>query len=208
MTKGELITACIKLMFDNDDVVIDNTTVSAESDYASRTVNIIESINRAIHRLSLLKKLPSQVFYITEETKYVSKNTHLTRYSFEDLMTDYSRYEKISKEDAFGNYNSNISVRFEGQYIVLPTLRKNEQYIVDYQAIPFVLSYEDEDIVEIPYADNIVSIIPYYVKADLYEEDNPNIADYSRNLFEQYAMALPSNDNNQIREIQSYYSLW
>lgn len=208
MTKGELITACVKLMFDNDDVVIDPTTVSEESDYASRTVNIIESINRALNRLSLLKKLPSQAYYITNETKCISKNNKFTRYCLNDLISDYSQIEKISREDIFGNYNSNISIRNEGKNIVLPTLQKNEQYIVDYQAIPAFLNYEDSDTKEILYDDKIVSIIPYYVKADLYEEDNPNIADYSRNLFEQYAMALPSNDNNQIREIQSYYSLW
>lgn len=208
MTKGELITACVKLMYDNDDVQIDPEVVSNESDYASRTVNIIESINRAFIRLSLLKKLPFKTFYINEETEYINKSKMLTRYDLTLLIEDYSQYERVSKEDAFGEYNGNISVRFEGNCIVLPTLRTNEQYIIDYQPEVFRLKEDDLDTKVIPYAEKILSIVPYFVKADLYEEDNPNIADYARNLFEQYAMALPSNDNNQIREIQSYYNLW
>lgn len=208
MTKGQLITACIKLMYDNDDTPIDPEVVSKESDYASRTVNIVESINRAFIRLSLLKKLPFKVFYIDESTESVGKNKTFTRYDLKTLIDDYSQYERISKESALGEYNGNVSIRFEGSYIVLPTLKFNEQYIIDYQPEVFKLSDSDEDIIEIPYSDKILSIVPYFVKADLYEEDNPNIADYARNLFEQYAMALPSNDNNQIREIQSYYNLW
>lgn len=208
MTKGQLITACVKLMYDNDDVQIDPDTVSSESDYASRTVNIIESINRAFIRLSLLKKLPFKVFYIDENTESINKNKTFTRYNLSSLIDDYSQYERISKESALGEYNGNVSVRFEGENIVLPTLKLNEQYIVDYQPELFRLTEEDLDTKEIPYSEKILSIVPYFVKADLYEEDNPNIADYSRNLFEQYAMALPSNDNNQIREIQSYYNLW
>ena len=49
-TKGELIAACIKLMFDNDTNILDPENISDDPEYASRTANIIESINRALTR--------------------------------------------------------------------------------------------------------------------------------------------------------------
>ena len=54
MTKGELIVACIKVMFD-DTEMLDPETISDNPEYQSRTANIIESINRGFDEIAKIE---------------------------------------------------------------------------------------------------------------------------------------------------------
>ena len=80
----------------------------------------------------------------------------------------------------------------EGNYLVLNSIKDGETYTVIYKpTIPRINSatsndYDfsnNEDGAYIP--DSIAAIIPYYVKGDLFRDDEPNEASESRNWFEQ-----------------------
>lgn len=203
-TKGRLIAECLQLMNDNNDA-IDTTSVSYNGEYKDRLINIIPCINRALYRIKDVGRLPKYTVSISCDTPYIQKNNNYTRYSLKDITdSKYSDLLLITKETKNGDYFTFNHYRFEGSDIlVLPTLKNdNEMYIVTYNAIIEEVTNNQLDTSILPYADIIYAKIPYFVKAELYEEDNANISAYYRDLFDNYIITLPSYDvgNNIIIE--------
>lgn len=204
-TLGELKVACIKLMFDNDEQELMPDQISENADYHARTNNIIESINRALVRIASAGKLPLKTAYF-DKTQGERGKYH-TRYDLSFL--DVFDIVRITYEnDDKGIYDTNIAIMREGnKTLVLKTINEG-RYIVSYKPKPPVFTYDDPDTKEIDLPNAIIEIIPYFVKGDLYETDDPDAAVLSRNLFEGYLSALPSEENDNITQVESYYSLW
>lgn len=210
MTRGELITNCIKLMNDNAGEQIDPQNISSNEDYEERTTVIIPSINRALIRLAQLKKLPVKNIKIP----YSKDNVNITTITVDEEITkDILSIKNVYLQDRYGNIKTNISYFIQDNIFILPNIREGYEYTIFYNPRPELLkdnldSDEIQDTVEINYPDEILNIIPYFVKADLYEEDDPQLAMYSRNLFESYAAQLPTRDNTIIRGAVDVYGLY
>jgi hypothetical protein len=246
MTKGELIAACLKLMYENDDVSFyapeldeneededsyEQTTtsnISEDSDYKSKTANIIESINRALSEIAKADKFPFFVksidaFFIGQP--YTTYNTVPTSNDNDETYirvlnniykwdSDSSAYIKVALplyfyytldndifkvlgvnyeiNDEYYYQNNDVSVRYNGSRLML--LRRDKgNYIINYTPKYKRLSYSDEDSANITFADSdntlipdyILDIVPYFVKGDLYEEDEPQMALLATNKFYQ-----------------------
>lgn len=208
MTRGQLISNCIKLMNDNVGEVIDDDNVSSNDEYLERTTVIVPSINRAFLRLAQLKKLPVKNFKI-----YYDKENKLTSiFVDEELMKDVFSIKNVYLQDRYGNIKTNISYFFQENILILPNIPEGCVYTIFYNPNPIVLQEpkKDEavDTIDLEYPDEILNVIPYFVKADLYEEDDPQLAMYSRNLFESYASQLPTRDNSIIRGAVDVYNLY
>lgn len=205
MTKGELIVACIKLMYDNNTEQIDTLAISSNPNYTERTANIVESINRALYRILELGKIPKKTFIINDETTVISENVFYKRYELSTLIEDYLFINSVSKQDIKGNYNANVSVRIEGTSTLVLPLEAGTVYIINYTPQIKEIDYMQSDTEVIDYPNYILSKIPYFVKADLYEEENPSMAHASRNIFENYIYQLPTNKESEIKETQNVY---
>ena len=71
--------------------------------------------------------------------------------------------------------------------------------------MPVITSVTD-DTTEIPLPDELASIIPYFVKADVYELDEPELATQSRNIFEGMLAEYWSQEQNVEAGIDEVYS--
>lgn len=207
MTKGELISACLKLMFENDEQ-IDTDVVSNDLNYKYKTNNILESINRAFIRLEQLNKLPMRSIKID----YDESNDDFSQYDL-NFLTNNELIEiegiYLLEEKSYTVKSVKKIVYMPNNVIALPSLSKGYKYIIYYKSFPIVLKYTDSDIMELPYPEYICGIIPYFVKGDLYEETNANLALLARNMFESYASDMPNvftNTKNQ--EINDVYNDW
>ena len=121
MTKGELIVACLKLMYENDTEVLDPATISDEDDYKSKTVNICESINRALSEIAKADKLPVLIkeidaFYYGVEytTSQTVPSEKISDYDYVRVANDMYKWD--SDESAYLKRNLPL------QDIVLPQL--------------------------------------------------------------------------------------
>ena len=252
MTKGDLIVACLKLMYENNDEQLDVEEISSQDEYKSKTVNIIESINRALSEIAKADKLPVLikeidafyygVTYTTSNTvpsekvgdyDYVRVANDMYKWSSDEssyLKQSLPVYFQLSQDtDIFkilgitwevNNeyvYKSvDAPVRYKGNSILL--LRHNEgSYIINYTPKFKRLSYDDEDTDvitladsdETPIPDYILDIVPYFVKGDLYEEDEPQMAVLATNKFHQYLEELvnPYQRQTQTR-VDSRYNVY
>ena len=205
MTKGELIVKCLKLLNENDGEQIDPEVVSEDDAYLERTVNIIPSINRALNRLAEMRKLPVKKIQVNYDEKLKNKTITIPEEQTTDILYIAAVY---LFDEEIGLMDTNTSFILQGDTLILPHLNFEEHYTVFYYPKATHLKEDDLDTKEIEYPDYILDCIPYFVKADLYEEDNPNLAAFSRNLFESYANAIPTRNISTMRGVKDVYGLY
>lgn len=204
ITKGQLIVNCIKMLAENMGTDIDPTIVSSLDEYKDRTTVIIPSINRAFHRLENLKKLPNLTKIVSYDQTKLNYELDLTSEDYNDIYI----IKKIVYVDRHGDYIDFTNYYLNEGLLILPKLEYNERYIIQYQPRFKDLKETDEidsfDTDIINYPETITSIIPYYVKAELSEEDNAQLAVLAMNRFENYAKSLPTQEYKNAKIIDVY----
>jgi hypothetical protein len=205
MTKGELMSNCLKLLNENDGEEIKASMVSSLDEYKERTTVMIPSINRALNRLAVMKKLPGKTATIKYDANQKSKTIEVSGELIKDLL--YVSNVVLFDKD-YGMMETNVGYFLDEETFILPPLNFDEWYKIFYYPQSIQLKDTDADTMELPYSDYILNCIPYFVKADLYEEDNPNVALLSRNLFEQYAEAIPTRNLSVMRGTRDVYNLY
>lgn len=207
MTKGELIVACIKTMFDNDTERLDAETISDNPDYTSRTVNIIEAINRGFDEVAKARKLPKKTLLLVEGLGNVGD--YYTKFDLNEISgeDDVLYINNVAYENG-ANYDQNIEIKIEGENtLILPTIKEG-RYIVTYSPkYTKQLSYDDPDtkvIEDMP--SEALRVIPYFVKAELYEDDDPSRATLARNIFHQYLQEIPKTPHLKQTKVKSVFS--
>ena len=222
MTKGQLIVKCLQLLNENNGEKIDSQIVSNIPEYSERTSVIVPSINRALYRLSELKKLPVKELTVTYKsnslnvdelpTKYDTAEGYIIIDSGGSIITIQSNcimgVSNVILEDRNYGISTNISYFIQGEIIKLPPLEYGQRYTLFYQPKVIEVSEDSLDTVEIPYPDYVLNCVPYFVKADVFEEDNPTLANLSRNIFESYASQIPSKNQSTMRGVIDVYNLY
>lgn len=252
MKKGELILACLKLVFDIDNINIDDEVDSITTDNAdlqSRIVNIPYSIDRALNEIAKNEKLPKKTIeninaFCGEEsysevnelptnktTEFIRYNNNLYKWNEEksvydiqplsvymsyELPTDVYKIQNISWGYDSGYYyqsNDNIPIKYKNTNEIFLPRNLNGNYSLTYSPhyVGNASLLKDEDIITngddvIP--DYILRIVPYFVKADIYEEDGLNEAVMARNLFNSYLAELDLNNTYQVQnKVKTIYRM-
>ena len=195
MTINDIKIATLQLMFANyaDDLREVNVDELTNEEYTKYTVNMDAAINRALARIEAARVLPLKSVSLTAANGTVGD--YLTRWSLTTLASDFLAVSRVIHEGPWG-YDSSIHYEMEGDDIVLPNLDSGESYRVLYYRHPSRVTIAGASSATIDVPDRIAEIIPYWVKADIYEEDEPSAAVAARNIFEQLLAMLPSPDSN------------
>lgn len=182
MTIGEIKIEALKLMFVNYENDIDTDNLESyygEANYGSYLVNMVGAINRAFDRIKQKKVLRNKTAVLTGGTI----GEYYTRYSIEDIA-DFYELERIIFEGLEGKYDGNIAYRMEGTDLLLKPLNEGEEYRIVYKPTITRVTRLTADSTEIALPDEIAGLIPYFIKAELYQEDEPALAAQARNIFE------------------------
>lgn len=207
MTKGELIVACIKLMFDNDTDRLDANIISDNADYIGRTNNIIEVINRGFDEVAKARKLPKKTLILVKDMGEVGE--YFTKFDLNEVSgeDDILYLTNVAYENG-AIYDQNIEIKVEGESkLVLPTINEGRYIVTYHPKYTKQLSYEDPDtkvIEDMP--SEALRVIPYFVKAELYEDDDPSRATLSRNIFHQYLQEIPKTPHLKQTKVKSVFS--
>ena len=201
MTLNDIKKAALALMFTNysDDLADENVNVDnlSSEEYTQYTVNMNASINRCLGRIESAGVLPLKTQEITTATTG-SVSGNFARYDLSELANKFKSVSRIAKETASGEYIPSVKYHEEGTTVVLPPLESGEKYIVIYHWSPNRVSVTAVSSTDVDVPDNIAEIIPYYIKADLYEEDEPNLALQARNIFESLLTQLVVDESDGI----------
>lgn len=181
MKIGDIKIEAIKLMFTNygfDMGIEDLSKMLADENYSSYIVNMNGSIARALDRIENACVLPLKRKEITlADCDAGSHNSIFDTAKIDDLFV----IDRVTAEYGKGSYCGNIGFELEGDILILPYAEKYT--ILYYPTIKTIdNSVQDSDDIWIP--DKIARLIPYFIKGELYQEEEPSLAADARNLFE------------------------
>lgn len=209
MKYGEIKIEALKLMFINmgDDISADNLESYEQDDtYSVYLVNMPGSINRCFSAFENKGVLPPKSKIL--ETKNGVASGAFIRFDLQSVISDFCEIDRIVSETDSGEYCGDCDYQTEGDTLVLERFDDSDgiTYTVVYKPkIPRVEALTDNEW-EIPVPDNIASLIPYYIKGDLYRDDEPNEASEARNWFEagvSEILAKKTNKNSRVKVVYS-----
>lgn len=206
--------------------------IAKDETYAQYLNNMDEPINAAIMRMVDAGVLPLKTLRLEYKEKYeegVFVNGWNMFISTETLLPRCREIKKVDLYAAMGGLYPDVDYGIVGgEDMALPALRRGEQYVIYYSAMPervspfMKLSAEAEawktkdqaegntgegaynkNVLDIP--DDLASLIQYYVFGALYIHDEPTVAMYQgTNKFEAYlSQHAPAEHvkNNKIQNI-------
>ena len=186
MKLGEIKLEALRIMNINNDSVLSLdkiSTYSSEARYARFLNNMTNSINRAIDIINHKKIIPEKTFDMSKMD--VKEGVINNRYSLL-VLDDFISVSRIVYEDEKSGYREKVPFEREGNNLVVSNKYLPESLILLYNPKVNSISEEssnNDELIDLP--DELARLIPYFIKFDLYQEDEPNIAVAAKSVFEQ-----------------------
>ena len=183
MKLGEVKIEALKIMFADytDDLALDNLADLKTDENYGRYVNSMPgAINRCFSRLEDSNAVPVKKFVLTEDLGTISNNR--IRFDLSAIISDFGNVDRIIYETAT-EYEGNCEYIMETNSIIVLPYRGGDYTIIYSPTLTRITAGTAED-AELELPDKIASIIPYFIKGDLFREDEPAEASEARNLFE------------------------
>lgn len=176
----------LQLMLVEDEEITNEDILNGNEDYSQYLNNFIGSFNGAISRGIITKIIPYKSFFITFDESNVKNKTIKT--DTREKANDIYEIEQVFYIDERGKYK-NTQFQLIGNYIILDGVKNvNCKYEVVYS--PTIRIVEDDEnnleLTDLGISNEFANAIKYYIKADLYEQDDATLAVNSRNIFENY----------------------
>lgn len=211
MKLGEIKLEALRLMFTNYSEKLDLEHISTyyeDEKYGQYLQNMTECINRAIDRINSAGVLSEKSYTVTKASagEGIETSSFFNRYALASLISDYHKLVRVVKHDArqiVGNYNY---LTESESVILLAPLNENESYIFIYSPkVGNVNALDDEDDVVIE--DGLARVIPFYIKGDLFQEDEPQLAADAKNQFEQYIATYKKSNDGVQNSVKTVYGV-
>lgn len=207
MKLGEIKLEALKLMFCNgdEDIAAEDLEKLMDADaYGAFLINMWGSINRCFADFENKGVLPLRCMIV--DPSLGETGLCGIRFNLMALCPDFLAIERVIHEEIEGGYNGHGAYRMEGDTLVLPPIDKEtEEYRLLYHPRLQRLRPYDPDTTEIPIPDHIAAYIPYFIKSELYREDEPSEAAEARNFYEAGMSELAQNNTHSANRVENIY---
>lgn len=205
MKLGEIKIEALKQMFSNYgfDINIENlTSLLQDENYANYLVAMNGSIARAIDRIENAMVVKRKVFDIS--SSFLNEiNRSYQRFDLSRIH-DYFMIDRVICTFDNGFINENAEFTLAGDLITLPILKGVTFSIVYFPKVKNI-DADTSDRDELELEDKFARIIPYFIKGELYQEEEPALAADATNRFEallmDFARADISNQTSIIKVV-------
>lgn len=208
MRLGEIKIEALKLMFANynNDINIGKLQeLALDENYASYLVNMPGAINRCFAVIENKGVLPVKVHELRACDG--SASGVFTRFNLSEIIKDYFSMERLVYSSQSGEYVGDYDYQKEGETIVIKDFDESNTYTILYLPKIDRISAITDNETEMDIPDDIAQHIPYFIKGDLYRDDEPNEASEARNWFEAAMDAILSGKVSKTNKVSSIYKL-
>lgn len=208
MKLGDIKIEALKLMFVSyGEFLTTDSLPNYENDenYASYLVKMNGSINRCFADLERKRITPTRVkIFSAEDAKNRACNAE-----FDISALDMLELVRLDYENERGVRVSPFRVYEyipEEKRLITRKISDGECYHLVYREKLKRLGYDEANELEIELPDTITSVIPFFIKGDLFREDEPNEAAEARNWYEQATEDIINSEQSG-GEVVSVFSL-
>ena len=207
MKLGEIKLEALKIMNINNDsvLILENMDIILqERKYAKYLNNMFNCINKAIDVINHKKILPQNRI---EMSKLVIKQGAINNRFDVSTIHDFVSISRIVYEDSNG-YIERIPFEREGNLVVISNKYIPENLAMVYNTKIDNITDNIADTDDVPnLSDELARLIPYYIKFELYQEDEPDLALTAKNTFDQGIESLRVYDDEfESFNIEKVYS--
>lgn len=207
MKLGEIKIETLNLMFAGYDykLTIESLSQELSENYQTYLNSMTGAINRCLANIESKRILTpkSRVLNISEGTPTGA----FIRFDLSELISDYYDISRLVYSNNHGVYDGNATYQKEGDTLVLRNYGEDEQYVVVYYPKAQRVTDSSDNNMEMNIPDNIASVMPYYIKGDLYRDDEPNEASEARNWYEQAISEMVKSDSNKENCVNTVFSM-
>lgn len=208
MILGEIKIEALRLMFmdSDDEYSIDylNRGIYMNNEvYKPYLVKMIGSINRCFASIEDKGVLPTQAVTIPLANGFANGQIDLSS------IVDYYNIERVLGENKY-QYDNDCEFDIVGNMLRIKDYDPKTVYTILYKPKIQRISAStnnDIDLKDIGVPDNIAAYIPYFIKGDLYREDEPAEANEARNWYEQAMAEIMNKQVSRQSRVQSSYSM-
>lgn len=211
MTYGQMIAEVLRLVFASGGAIVSEgseavTRMKNDPRYADYMDKIPGAFNRALADLEAKRVIPwkSKRLMLSEGEKMGGARV----FDLSLLIPDCYEVEKVGAWESYSGTSELFLVEdyeLDGGELIIYGGTKAEAFVVKYtQSLPRMTA--DTDVgAEISLPEALASAIPYFIKGDLYEAEEPGEAAKARNLYEQMVAGYhPPNRQAQTRVVRVY----
>jgi hypothetical protein len=181
MTVGEIKIQALKLMFVTYSDILDPEKIETlynQENYRAYLVNMDGSIRRCLSDIEKRCVLPVKTFDLVPEVEPIPG--YMTRIDI--TAPDFYEVERVSKESLY-EYDGDHSYMREGNTLLFHNFDTSAKYrLLYYPRIDRTKGLSDSDEIGLP--EEIAAAVPYFIKGELFREDEPNEASEARNWYE------------------------
>lgn len=198
MKLGEIKIEALRLMFADyaSDMSLETLqSMKDDENFGTYLSNMPGAINRCFARFEDKEVVPLKRYTLPKSNGTATNG----RIRFDlSILEDFGNVNRIIYEDT-NDYNGNCSYTMETDTTIMLEEKDGDYILIYHPTIPRVDSGTDDD-EEVDLPDKIACLIPYFIKGDLYSEDEPSVSASARNLFE----ASLDNLNKEVKTKQSH----
>lgn len=211
MTYGQMIAEVLRLVFASGGAIVGEGSESVarmknDPRYADHMDKIPGAFNRALADLEAKRVIPwkSKRLTLSEGEKMGGARV----FDLSLLIPDCYEVEKVGAWESYSGTRELLLVEdyeLDGGELIIYGGTHAEAFVVKYtQSLPRMTADTDVE-AEISLPEALASAIPYFIKGDLYEAEEPGEAAKARNLYEQMAAGYhPPNRQTQTRVERVY----
>lgn len=217
MTLKELIANCVKFVVQSGDEINNETVLDFKEtpNYKDFINNALPEINRAIQEITPFKKFQLKLY--EQEISTINYSEPYLIIDLKEIAKEIYQIYKVELIDRYGNITL-LEYRKEGNNLRVVNFRRPGKLIIRYYPKVRLLSeadydyYLDKEVTDISIdlndlgIDDMIcnSVIPYLVKAQLWQEIEPELAQLQRNTGLQNLSMVIDGDNDEPYQTQVY----
>lgn len=206
MRLGEIKAQALKLMLVTDTEEIraaDIERISDDDVYRPYLLGMIGAINRCLSDIEQRRVLPvCQRGLLPEEA---TRGRSTLRFALSGVADFFDVCRIVAEGDY--TYDGDAPYYMEGKTLVLRGMDGDVDYTLLYYPRLCRLSEDADNEAELAgVPEEIACLIPYFIKGDLYREDEPNEAGEARNWYESGMAALERGRTEKQGRVATVYS--
>lgn len=129
------------------------------------------------------------------------------KWSLANLVDDFRTVDRVVYIDKYGRVNEHNPFKLIGTDLYIENFDTEGTYKLMYKTkLTRVTSATDNNF-ELNVPDHIACLIPYFVKGDLFQADEPNLASESRSYWEQATVAMRPDKTAYQSEVDTSFSV-
>ena len=210
MKLGEIKIEALKLMFASDGFspkISELPELSSDENFKFYLAAMNGSINRCFSYFEQAQIVPAK--FVKINTSEGTSANGIVSFDLEDLEIDALNILSVVKNCGFGLAETELKFRYRNNILEIEA-SENGEFVIKYSPKLVRISDDTSDTIEIDLPESYTNMIAYFIKGELYCEDEPELAKQSMNKFDSFVCSAKNSveSGGKVKCVYNQTEMW